>query len=62
MPQIFTPLPDKPDHNALELEILDRWERESTFDRLRAMNDGGPRFSFVEICTVSLQRAIASDV
>jgi isoleucyl-tRNA synthetase len=26
--QIFTPLPDKPDHNALELEILDAWQRE----------------------------------
>ena len=48
MPQIFTPLPDKPDHNALELEILDRWERESTFDRLRALNADGPRFSFVD--------------
>jgi isoleucyl-tRNA synthetase len=46
--RIFTPLPDKPDHNALELEILDRWERESTFERLRAQNAGGPRFSFVD--------------
>jgi isoleucyl-tRNA synthetase len=46
--QIFTPLPDKPDHNALELEILDRWERDSTFERLRALNANGPRFSFVD--------------
>ena len=33
MPQIFTPLPDKPDHNALELAILDAWERERTFEQ-----------------------------
>ena len=48
MAPIFTPLPDKPDHNALELEILEAWERESTFDRLRAQNASGPRFSFVD--------------
>ena len=27
---MFTPLPDKPDHPALELEILDVWERDHT--------------------------------
>ena len=32
---MFKPLPDKPDHPALELEILDLWEREDTFERLR---------------------------
>ena len=48
MAQIFTPLPDKPDHNALELEILERWEREGTFERLREQNRGGPTFSFVD--------------
>jgi len=46
--QIFTPLPDKPDHNALELEILETWEREGTFEKLREQNRGGPRFSFVD--------------
>src|SRR5437588_866274 len=42
---MFTPLPDKPDHPALELEILETWERERTFDRLREQNRGGPRWS-----------------
>jgi isoleucyl-tRNA synthetase len=46
--EIFTPLPDKPDHNALELEILERWEREGTFETLREQNTDGPRFSFVD--------------
>jgi isoleucyl-tRNA synthetase len=46
--QIFTPLPDKPDHNALELEILETWEREGTFEKLREQNRGGPRFSFID--------------
>ena len=45
---MFAPLPDKPDHPALELEVLDRWERERTFARLRELNAGGPRFSFVD--------------
>ncbi len=48
MAQIFTPLPDKPDHGALELEILEAWERESTFDTLREGNRGGPKFSFID--------------
>ncbi|HET8969135.1 MAG TPA: class I tRNA ligase family protein, partial [Gaiellaceae bacterium] len=48
MAAIFTPLPDKPDHNALELELLDLWEREDTFERLRERNRGGPTFSFVD--------------
>ena len=45
---MFTPLPDKPDHPALELEILELWERESTFEQLRALNRGGPTFSFID--------------
>src|ERR1044072_8821224 len=45
---MFKPLPDKPDHPALELEILDLWERERTFARLREQNRRGPRFSFVD--------------
>ncbi len=48
MNRIFTPLPDKPDHNALELELLETWEREETFARLRGQNADGPRFSFVD--------------
>src|ERR1700753_2308210 len=45
---MFTPLPDKPDHPALELEILALWEREGTFGKLRARNEGGPKWSFVD--------------
>jgi isoleucyl-tRNA synthetase len=45
---IFTPLPDKPDHNALELELLERWETERTFEELRALTLGGPKFSFID--------------
>jgi isoleucyl-tRNA synthetase len=45
---VFTRLADKPDHPALELEILDIWEREGTFEQLREQNRGGPRWSFVD--------------
>jgi isoleucyl-tRNA synthetase len=48
VPPIFPSLPDKPDHSALELEVLGRWERARTFERLRAENRGGPRFSFID--------------
>jgi isoleucyl-tRNA synthetase len=45
---MFTPLPDKPDHPALELEILDLWERDQTFEQLRERNRGGPKWSFTD--------------
>jgi isoleucyl-tRNA synthetase len=45
---VLAPLPDKPDHDALEQEILALWEREGTFERLRAQNAEGPRFSFFD--------------
>jgi len=45
---VFKPLPDKPDHPALELEILARWEDEGTFEKLREQNRGGERFSFID--------------
>ena len=45
---MFTPLPDKPDHPALELEMLEVWERERAFDRLRERNRGGPKFAFMD--------------
>jgi isoleucyl-tRNA synthetase len=45
---MFAPLPDKPDHDALEREILALWEREATFSQLRSQNAGGPRFSFFD--------------
>jgi len=46
--RIFPSLADKPDHDALELELLELWEREGTFEKLREQNRGGPRFSFVD--------------
>ncbi len=45
---MFAPLPDKPDHAALELEILELWEREQTFQQLRDRNRGNDRWSFVD--------------
>ena len=48
MSGIFSPLPDKPDHDALERELLEVWAREGTFEALRAQNQGGPRFSFID--------------
>ena len=45
---MFAPLPDKPDHPTLELEVLDLWEREQTFERLRDQNRRGPTFSFID--------------
>jgi len=45
---VFTPLPNVPDHPALELEVLERWEREQTFVRLREQNRGGTPWSFID--------------
>jgi isoleucyl-tRNA synthetase len=45
---MFEPLPDKPDHPALEREVLERWERDRTFERLRERNAGNPRWSFID--------------
>jgi isoleucyl-tRNA synthetase len=45
---MFARLPDKPDHDALERDVLALWEREETFRRLREQNADGPRFSFVD--------------
>ena len=45
---MFAPLPKEPDYDAHELGVLDRWERDRTFERMRALNADGPRFSFVD--------------
>jgi isoleucyl-tRNA synthetase len=45
---MFASLPDKPDHPALEEEVLAWWAREAIFERLREQNRGGPRFSFID--------------
>src|ERR671912_2290803 len=44
----FEPLPAVPDNNALELEVLEVWDREGTFDQLRERNRGGPSWSFID--------------
>jgi isoleucyl-tRNA synthetase len=46
--EAFSPLPAVPDHPGLELEVLERWERERTFERLREQNRGRPTFSFMD--------------
>src|SRR5262245_10756134 len=45
---MFAALPDKPDHDALERDVLALWQREDTFRRLRELNADGPRFSFID--------------
>ncbi|MDH3684012.1 MAG: class I tRNA ligase family protein, partial [Acidimicrobiia bacterium] len=46
--RMYPSLPRTPDHEALELEILDYWSRADVFSRLRANNAGGPKFSFFD--------------
>jgi len=46
--EVFQPLPTVPDHPALEERILERWDREETFRKLREQNAGGPTFSFMD--------------
>ena len=48
MAQPFTRLPSVPELPALEQEILEFWQRERVFDRLREQNAEGPRFSFFD--------------
>src|SRR5215472_15078681 len=45
---MFAALTSKPDHGAIEREILGLWEREHTFQQLRTANERGPRFSFFD--------------
>ena len=44
----FEPVAKQPDHIALEHRVLERWERERTFETLRDRNRGGPPFSFID--------------
>ena len=44
----FAPVPAEPDHVALEHRVLDRWDRDGTFEQLRAKNTGGPTYSFID--------------
>ncbi|HEX5558585.1 MAG TPA: class I tRNA ligase family protein, partial [Gaiellales bacterium] len=44
----FEPVPKQPDHIGLEHRVLERWERERTFETLRDRNRGGRPFSFID--------------
>src|SRR5215218_1493089 len=44
----YEPLSAVPDHTALEKEVLDWWDREGIFDKLREQNGGGERFGFLD--------------
>ncbi len=48
MNSVFEPLPQYPDHLALEEEILAWWDAEEIFEQLRERNRGGPTFSFMD--------------
>ena len=45
---VFTPLESRPDHDALERRILEWWEGNDVFAKLRAQNSGGEPFSFID--------------
>ena len=45
---MFPALPAKPDADALERAILDFWDRQDIFAKVRAGNAGGPKFSFID--------------
>jgi isoleucyl-tRNA synthetase len=45
---MFIPLSDKPSADNLEPAILEFWDRERIFEQLRAKNEGGRRFSFID--------------
>jgi isoleucyl-tRNA synthetase len=45
---MFRPLPQVPDHPAIEKEILAWWDERDVFDQLRRLNEGGPSFSFID--------------
>jgi isoleucyl-tRNA synthetase len=45
---MFEPLPQYPDHPALERDVLAWWEQERIFERLRERNRDGPKWSFID--------------
>jgi isoleucyl-tRNA synthetase len=45
---MFRPVTSKPDFVAQEHELLATWRERRTFARLRAQNEGGPRWSFLD--------------
>src|SRR5262245_40490761 len=47
-PDMFRPVPSRPDFVALEHEILAFWRERGTFAKPRAEHAGGPRWSFLD--------------
>ena len=45
---MFPVLSDKPDADALERAILDFWDGQDIFAKVRSRNAGGPKFSFID--------------
>jgi isoleucyl-tRNA synthetase len=45
---MYPTLPLRPDHNALELDILEFWEKSGIFEKVREKNRGNDRFSFTD--------------
>src|SRR6478609_7625800 len=45
---MFAPVSSSPDFVAQEHDLLRQWADRRTFARLRAQNDGGPRWSFLD--------------
>ena len=44
----FQPLPDELDFPSMERRILDFWAEQQAFEKLRAKNADGPRWSFID--------------
>ena len=44
----FRALDASPNHDQLELSVIDWWEKEEIFERLRRQNKGGPQYSFID--------------
>src|SRR6266700_1647277 len=45
---MFRPVPTRPDLVSIEHDMLALWRERRTFARLRAQNEGGPRWSFLD--------------
>ncbi|MDX1468474.1 MAG: isoleucine--tRNA ligase [Acidimicrobiia bacterium] len=45
---LFTPLEHVPSHDSLERRILEWWDQEEVFNKLREQTKDGPRFSFID--------------
>ena len=48
MPRQFARLPSMPDHPRLEEDVLERWDADRVFQRLREQNEDGPTFSYFD--------------